>query len=33
MGETGPVVVGPFSYSVSLGHVIAVLCFELCLEA
>ena len=33
MGEIDPVVVGPFSNSVSLDHVIAVHCIELCPEA
>ena len=32
MREIGPVVVGPFSYSVSMDNVIAVYCFELCPE-
>ena len=33
MEDIGPVLVGPFSYSVSLDHVIAVHCFELSPEA
>jgi len=33
MEEIGPVVVDPFSNSVSLDHVITVHCMELCPEA